>query len=425
MESICYNFIMVLIDFLYSIVLILTIPFWIRYLFRRRYRFLLKRRFFPDLPVQMKKSIWIHAVSVGEVRSMKSLISELTRRGKQVILSVTTPSGYECARQEFSNIPVIPAPFDFSFVVRRFIRILNPELIVFNELELWPNWIYTTSSLSIPMILINGRISDTAFKKYILFSRLVGRFLSRLDCVIAQSECYRSRFEQLKIPGGRIFVCGNIKADEARERALRLPPSEEVAKRIGISLVGKPILVVASSHEGDENVVFPVLPDLIQRFSVIIAPRHPERVPEITTRLNEVGVAWKLFSSTGCDSKNSSLLIIDRIGFLMEIMQLARFIWMGGTCSRRIGGHNLYEAAVLGKVVLGGTHYENFIDIGRDLEKAGVYHRVANTKDFLSVLNSLENADFDSIGEKAREEIRAREGSMECILEHILRARSC
>lgn len=416
---------MVLIDFLYFLLLILTIPFWSRYLFRRRYRFLLKRRFFPDLPLQNQKSIWIHAVSVGEVRSLKSLVTELVRRGKRVILSVTTPSGYDCALQEYSEISVIPAPFDFSFVVRSFIRVLNPEMIVYNELELWPNWIYTASRLSIPMVLINGRISDNAFKKYVLFSRLIGRFLNRLDCVIAQSDCYRNRFEQLKIPPQRIFVCGNIKADEATERASRLPPPEQVAERIGIPLSEKPILVIASSHAGDEEIIFPSLPELSHRFLIIVVPRHPERISEITARLSQGGIVWRLFSSASSISENGSVLIIDRIGFLMEVMQLARFVWMGGTCSRRIGGHNLYEPAVLGKVILGGPHFENFSDIGRDLENAGVYHCVENTKDFYTALKRLEGADLDLIGEKAMQEIHAREGSLECILEHILRFHSC
>ena len=162
---------MFLLNFFYILFSILLFPFWLKYLFKAEYRKIFKQRFVPGPLAEGQRRIWIHAVSVGEVKSLKGLIHILTERyQRQVVLSVTTPSGFEFARTEMPDTDIINAPFDFSFIIRRFIRAINPEIIILNELELWPNWILAANRNNIPMVVINGRISKNAFKSYRRFS---------------------------------------------------------------------------------------------------------------------------------------------------------------------------------------------------------------------------------------------------------------
>ena len=159
---------MLLFDVVYLIFLLLALPIWVKFLLKKEYRKILKHRLSPGINYSKEKRIWIHAVSVGEVRSLKYLVEQLKEKykKKEIVLSVTTPAGFECAQKEYPDIPVINAPVDFSFTIKRFIKKINPQLVVLNELEIWPNWVLITRRKNIPMLLINGRISDLAFKRY-------------------------------------------------------------------------------------------------------------------------------------------------------------------------------------------------------------------------------------------------------------------
>ena len=180
------------------------------------------------------------------------------KQNKNVILSVSTPSGFAFAIKELESVVVIPAPFDASFIVSRFIKAIRPEIVIFNELELWPNWLLLLHRRRIPMVLINGRISERAFNWYSFFSFFIGRFISRIDLLVVQSELYRERFLRLKISGEKIVICGNIKADEAFNNLQSLP-EEEILARLRLNRTGKKVLTLASSHPADEKILMEAL----------------------------------------------------------------------------------------------------------------------------------------------------------------------
>ena len=187
---------------MYIFIIILTLPFWTKYLFKKEYRTILKHRLSPNIKYSDKKRIWIHAVSVGEVRSLKNLIKKLKEKykKKEIVLSVTTPTGCEFAKKQYKTIKIINAPIDFSFTIKKFIKNINPELLILNELEIWPNWISITNKRKIPTMLINGRISDASFKQYKRFNFLLKKILNKTDRFLVQAEIYKERFQQLKIP---------------------------------------------------------------------------------------------------------------------------------------------------------------------------------------------------------------------------------
>jgi 3-deoxy-D-manno-octulosonic-acid transferase len=412
---------MLILDLLYALILLLFLPLWLKYILKKKYRQILKSRLHPQLDPGPGRTIWIHAVSVGEVRSLKSLIASLGERKLAVVLSVTTPAGFDFACREYPGIPVLHAPLDLSFVVQRFIDRIRPRLVIFNELEIWPNWITLLHRRRVPMLLINGRISDAAFRRYRSFGVIVRPFFRRLNGYMVQNELYRQRFLQLRIPEEKITVCGNIKADEAADSLQKIPPPEEVRAHLHLGLPAKKIVVLASSHDDDEKIFIPAIPAHDPNYFFIIVPRHLQRAPSIAARLQRCGIRHTLFSRPQSEDPRAQALIYDRMGYLLPIMSIADIVFMGGTFDPRTGGHNLYEPAVLGKPVAGGPFFNNFPDIGRDLAECGAYHTVNDSREWGEYLAAYPGLDLERIANGARKAVDGRKGSLACSLEQIQR----
>lgn len=410
---------MLIVDLLYLLFLLLSWPFWIGRLLSPSRRALLRGRLRPQLQPGGDGAVWLHAVSLGEVRSLGSLIAALEERGRRVVLSVTTPAGFACARREHPRLAVLLSPLDFSWVVRRFIDRVRPRLVVFNELEVWPNWTWQLRRRRIPALVINGRISETAFRRYRLFRPALRPFFAAIDAFLVQNDLYRRRFLRLGIPEEKIAVCGNIKADEADRLARRLPPPGEVRARLRLAGPARRIAVLASSHEEDEEVFLPAIPAAGGGFFFIVVPRHVERAAAVAERLRRRGVAHALFSRQREADPSLQVLVYDLTGYLLPIMSIADIVFMGGTFSPRTGGHNLYEPAALGKPIAGGPHYENFPDIGRDLEAGGAYVRIDGGAAWGRLLAAFPGLDAARMGAAARAAVERRKGSLACSLERI------
>jgi 3-deoxy-D-manno-octulosonic-acid transferase len=412
---------MLILDLVYLLLLLLSWPFWLKYVLKKSYRPLFKGRLRPQLQPAGEKAIWIHAVSVGEVRSLRSLITALSSRGQRLVLSVTTPAGFAFARREYPAIPTIQAPLDFSFVVRRFIDRIQPRLVIFNELEVWPNWIALLRRRGVPMMLINGRISEKAFRRYRAFLPILRPFFRRIDAYLVQNELYRQRFLLLGIPAGSITVCGNIKADEAENSRAGLPAAAVVRASLRLGESPRRIVVLASSHEADEKVFIPVIPSAARDFFFIIVPRHVERALAICAMLQDSSVAYALFSRGETMNAQTQAMVYDRMGYLLPIMSIADVVFMGGTFSAATGGHNLYEPAALGKAIVGGPHYNNFPDIGCALEESEAYRRVNDSDEWRKFLAEFPGLDLQRIDGNARKAVAERKGALACSLARIER----
>jgi 3-deoxy-D-manno-octulosonic-acid transferase len=329
-------------------------------------------------------------------------------------LSVTTPAGYECAQKEYPDIPVINAPVDFSFTIKRFIKKINPQLMILNELEIWPNWVLITRRKNIPMLLINGRISDLAFKRYKKGLFLLKYFFNRIDRYLVQAELYKERFRELHIPGEKITVCGNIKADEACKGRDSLSSKQEILEFLKIKPNGKKIVTAASSHQSDEQLIVPIINQLDKNFLFIIVPRHLTRVEEIETLLKKHQVNYSIWSKTAAAGIIPvKVLIFDKMGYLFHILKITDIVFMGGTLEQKIGGHNLYEPAVLGKFIIGGPYYNNFPDIGKELAEKGV------PNECMQILLNYKSIDWENVSKNAVNAVSQRRGSIQCILKEI------
>ena len=409
---------------MYFLIIILTLPFWAKYLFKKEYRTILKHRLSPNIKYSDKKRIWIHAVSVGEVRSLKNLIKKLKEKykKKEIVLSVTTPTGCEFAKKQYKTIKIINAPIDFSFTIKKFIKNINPELLILNELEIWPNWISITNKRKIPTMLINGRISDASFKQYKIFNFLLKKILNKTDRFLVQAEIYKERFQQLKIPGEKIVICGNIKADEAFNTLEHLPADREILNFLKIRKNAhneKKIITIASSHLRDEKLAIPIINKLGKYFLFIIVPRHLKRVEDIEKLLKNHQVSYSTWSKTSSTSTWDNVLIFDRMGYLFNVLKITDIVFMGGTLEPKIGGHNLYEPAVMGKLIVGGPYYNNFPAIGTELTEKGVYNIINNSKELSEFLLHIKNINFKEVELDAVYSVTRRKGSIQCTIKEI------
>lgn len=430
---------MIFFDLLYFLAFVAAMPLWVKFFFKKQYRTILKHRLIPGIEHTDKKRIWIHAVSVGEVRSLKNLIEELNGKenGKnnknkmEIVLSVTTPSGCEFAKQQYKTIKVINAPVDFSFTIKKFIKKINPQILILNELEMWPNWLMIIKRKNIPVLLINGRISDVAFKRYKRFKFFLKVFFNKIDRFLVQTEIHGERFQQLGIPAEKITVCGNIKADEAFKAVEHLPTDPDILNELGLRGKSgkKKILTIASSHLTDELLVAPIIRELSDRYLFVFVPRHLTRLEEIEKLLEKHGVTYSTWSKqnrhkdAGDGEGNESVLIFDRMGYLFNVLKVTDIVFMGGTLEQKIGGHNLYEPAALGKIIVGGPCYNNFPAIGGELVRKGVYHVINNSQelsDFLSGANG--KIDFKRVEQEALNAVSTKRGSIGCILMEIRRS---
>ncbi|MCU0287901.1 MAG: hypothetical protein MUF15_16110 [Acidobacteria bacterium] len=418
---------MMLFDILYVIIIIAIFPLWIKYLFKKEYRTLLKYRFAPNIETGLKKRVWLHAVSVGEVRGLKSLVENLINRypDKEIVLSVSTPTGFNFARQQFPDLKILHAPLDFSFVIKKFIKKIQPQLLILNELEIWPNWIYIIRQKKIPILLVNGRISDGAFTWYKRFNWLLKPFFNRIDRFLVQTEIHKERFIELSIPTERITVCGNIKADEAFNALELLPPDHEIFAFLGINpngLSGRKIITVASSHLSDEKLVIPVIKSLVEKYFFIIVPRHLSRITEIEKMLCDHKVpftTWSRSEHKQPKEREENVLLFDRMGYLFNILKISDVVFMGGTLEAGVGGHNLYEPAAMGKIIAGGPCFNNFPAIGAELVQKEVYYLVRSSNELAIFLRQMERLDQGKIDREARAAVFGRRGSIGCILNEI------
>ncbi|MGE5341184.1 MAG: 3-deoxy-D-manno-octulosonic acid transferase [Candidatus Omnitrophota bacterium] len=416
---------MLFFDLLYALALILCLPRWIKVLLKKEYRTLIKHRLIPEIQPSASPRLWIHAVSIGEARSLKSLITQLSQiyNHTEIVLSVSTPTGYEMAKKDYPDITVINAPVDFSFTIRAFIKRINPKLLVLNELEIWPNWVRLVHRNRIPILLINGRISEKAFHRYKQWLFVFKPFFRKIDHYLVQARIYKDRFEQLHIPSEKITICGNIKADEAFDRLSALPSDSEISDYLGINPAGRKIVILASTHPQDDDQWIPVIPQTGNRFLFILFPRQLDRIPEIEKRLEHHRVPFSTWSKNRAmphkTDHTESVLIFDQIGYLFNALKIADIVGMGGTFDPKTGGHNFYEPAVLGKWIIGGPHYNNFPEIGKELINRGVYYPAQNAADLLQKLLQTETINWDRIRQDAVEAVSERRGSISCTIKKI------
>jgi 3-deoxy-D-manno-octulosonic-acid transferase len=319
-----------------------------------------------------RSSIWVHAVSVGEVQAAAPLVRALQKRHPAVPLVITTmtPTGSERVRALFGDTVVHSyVPYDLAGAVRRFFAWSRPMLAIIMETELWPNLYHECGQRRVPLVLASARVSLRSVRHYRRLIPLFRDTLSHGIVIAAQTPADAERFRSLGANPERTHVTGNIKFDfelptevPARGRALR----EQQA-------AGRPVWVAASTHEGEEEAALDAHARILTRHPdalLVLVPRHPERFPQVAALLDARGVPYVRRSAGDRVTAATRVLLGDTMGELTTFYAAADVAFVGGSLVR-IGGHNLLEPVALGVPVVTGPHNENAADIAELLVDCG------------------------------------------------------
>jgi 3-deoxy-D-manno-octulosonic-acid transferase len=311
-------------------------------------------------------SIWVHAVSVGEVLAARPLVRVMKERAPllRVFVSTTTLTGQDIAGKGARDADgVFFAPFDFPGSVRRALDSLNPSLLVLVETEIWPNLIHEAKRRGTRVAIVNGRLSERSHSGYRRIRPFLRRVLEEIDLFLMQSEAHAGRIRDLGAPTDRVHVTGNLKFD-----ALETPRTPDELARLltPATRAGRPLVVAGSTVEGEEELVLAAFREACARVpeaGLVLAPRHPERFTAAAALVTAAGfpVVRRTALAPGALG-NGQVVLLDTIGELAQVYPLASVVFVGGSLVPR-GGHNVLEAAVAGKPVIVGPHMHNFQEI--------------------------------------------------------------
>jgi len=351
----------------------------------------------PDSSVDhpRPRRLWIHAVSVGEVMAANVVVRELRSQFPQatIFLSTTTDTGQKTARKVVERVDhVFYFPFDLPWAVRNALSAVRPDIVLMVETELWPNFLHHAAASNIPVMLVNGRVSDRALKNY-RHLRLLWRWMIHNIALFAmRSRTDADRLCHLGCTRSRVCVTGDVKLDQPANYT-----EPEVVSLIKEALgvrQDEPLLLAGSTHPGEEEMVLDAWWHARMRHGnlrLLLAPRHIERVTEIEKLIHQRGfqsVRKSRISTEGFREDNRMIILLDTMGELFRLYGAADIAFVGGSLIPR-GGHNVLEAAMQGKPVLFGPYVDNFRDAARLLETNGIGFPVTGVESLATRITEL------------------------------------
>ena len=379
-------------------------------------------------------SIWIHAVSVGEVLTARALLPELRQRYPhlRIFLSTTTMTGQQVARTNLQYVDdVFFLPFDLRFMVNRTLRLVKPKLFIIMETEIWPNLLRACQQAGVRTALVNGRISSRSYPRYRLARGFFRHVLSNVDRLCMQSEESARRVIDIGAPRERVTVTGSLKFDSLDLVSLQ-EPAEASPYRIqpmhdrGPNRVlryfrvppERPVIIAASTLKGEEEHVFEAFQRVRATMStalLIVAPRKPERFEEVERLARRSGwnVARRNDLRVDTDPRHD-VVILDTIGELAQLFQIATAVFVGGSLVDA-GGHNILEPAGFGKPLVFGPYMQNFAEIARTFLDNGAAIQIRNGRELEPALVELlrDPVHRAKLGAAARALVEANRGARE------------
>src|SRR3954447_23330839 len=311
--------------------------------------------------------VWIHGASVGEVLAAAALIEKLRALNIRVLLTSGTVTSAAIVAKRFpSDVIHQYVPYDSPRYVGRFLDHWQPTLALFIESDLWPNLILSSAARRLPMVLINGRMSHRSFPRWRRLAGTISALLGRFDLCLAQSDVDAERFAEL---GSRnVVITGNLKLD------VPAPSADPVKlERLMMMTRGRPIIVAASTHPGEENILLEAhrtLAGFFPSLLTVIVPRHPNRGEAIARSIPASGLHVSLRSREELPTATTDIYVADTMGELGLFYRLAPIVFMGGSLVEH-GGQNPIEAVKLGASIVHGPHVFNFSDVYEALDQAG------------------------------------------------------
>jgi 3-deoxy-D-manno-octulosonic-acid transferase len=370
-----------------------------------------ERRGEPSVPRPPGPLVWVHGASVGEFVAVLPLVERIRARGFTVLMTTGTVTSAVVAEKRLPPGAFHQfIPLDVPAFIARFLDYWHPELALFVESDLWPNTILAASERQIPMILVNGRLSERSYSRWRHFPKTIETLLRRIDLCLVRSPHDAARFRALGAP--RISITGNLKFDVPA-----LPVDARKLATLTDATQGRIILVAASTHPGEENVIVEVhrrlkttFPDLL----TIIAPRHPQRGPAIADIVTTARLRSVLRSRGALPAGEIDIYVFDTLGELGLVYRLAPIVFMGGSLVRH-GGQNPIEAIKLGAAILHGPHVSNFGEIYEELDRASAAELVIDADELTARIGAWirDGAERERIAAQAKRYVDKLAGALD------------
>ena len=369
-----------------------------------------------------EESIWIHAVSVGEVLTARALVEDLRTRYPRLrlFLSTTTVAGQQVARRNIQNVDAIfYFPFDFAFIIRRTLKLVRPRVFVMMETEIWPNLLRLCRTRGVKTVVVNGRISSRSYPRYRVIKLFFRHVLADVDRFCMQSEESARRLIDLGAEPANVSVTGSLKFD-----SLKIPtpvahgkPRERVLRYFRTN-PGRIVVVAGSTVRGEEVAVlraFERIRTTMPGALAILAPRQPERFGEVERIARDAGFATTRRSDLPIDAEpRADVVVLDTLGELAQLYQVATVVFVGGSLVDH-GGHNILEPAIFGKPIVFGPHMHNFKEIADTFLSNDAAVRVPSDRELEEALLALvtDPVRRAALGAAARALVEANRGAKE------------
>lgn len=360
--------------------------------------------------------LWVHSVSMGETIAVTPLIKRFQQCYPDVPVTITTMTvtGSEQVTKTFGDsVFHVYVPYDMPGAVRRFLSRVRPSMLMLVETELWPVMLDECHQHHIPVIVVNARLSERSAKKYARFPAMTKAMLDSISAIAVQTQAEARRFVDLGVANNKLAVTGSIKFD------ITVPASaqEQVAPLKQQWGVDRLVWVVASTHEGEEEIILNVylqLRETIKGLLLILVPRHPDRFSKVASLCSKYSQHVVLRSSGEACDEQTQILLGDTMGEMMLFYTASDVAFVAGSFAE-IGGHNVLEPAALGLPIVTGPHVFNFLEINRLLQTAGALESVANSEDLYEVmLKILQDPSLRaSMGEAGKQVVAQNRGALD------------
>ena len=423
-----------LLNLIYVGLLIVLSPWLAWAAFRKgKYREGWSAKFLGQVPAPLSAKsprIWFHAVSVGEVNLLSPILNELLAAlpDANILITTTTKTGFQLACQNYARHTVSYGPLDFSWAVERTLNMWRPDMLVLIELELWPNLLLAARQRSIPVAIVNARMSDASTAGYLrlrsMLPNLTAHVLQAIHLVAAQSRPCAERFEQVGINPARVFYTGSIKFDGAQTERDN-PLSRQLRELANIQPHDR--LFVAGSTQAPEEAyalsVLQSLSDDYPKLRLILVPRHPERASEVAQMLDSSGLAWcrRTEIGPGIPMTDQRILLVDVVGELGGWWGCADIGFVGGSMGKR-GGQNMLEPSGFGVATSFGPNTRNFRDVVAQLLAADAAVVVQDKEDLLEfVRKCLQDTKYrETLGTRAQHVVKSQRGATKATVRLLL-----
>lgn len=366
---------------------------------------------------KQKPTIWVHAVSVGEVQASVPLIYHLKSSYPEyqiLITTVTVTGAQSVSAIEMKELTHGYLPVDHPLIISRFLQHTKPTILIVMETEIWPVLYHKCHQFKVPVIIVNARMSDKSFKRYQIVAGLTKTTLDKVKRIVAQSQHDADKFKTLVSDSNKISVMKNLKFDAATYLGENLY-NEYLSELVG----SRAVVLAASTHANEELKLLSAFSKFDSPFEdnfYIIVPRHPERAEDVFSMAVNAGFNPTLFTHKDSRHKNCNMLIVNSIGILTQLYARADVVFMGGTLVP-VGGHNMLEPAIASRPIITGPYTENFREVYRLLNESHAIITVMDENDLIQLIpDLLKDINMrEEMGARAKQVVLENQGGVDDI----------